>query len=290
MIGLPGATPASFRDDLQDCIDREVTAKIYPTELLVNSPMNEPGYRDEHRIETSAPLGSLVRTSRNRRRLDEARAGRVDRELHPRRLRRDARSCDACSSSARTSACCARSRGSCARRRAYARSTSTNGSGSMPAPDPTGGRRSRSRSRSSRSSACRPVSWQLFIDEVRALPHDAARHGRRRRPRHRPARAARAAADARPELPHRARPPARLRGLASSHGRRQGRGLHRLGGSRARTSATCHRPSSTSTTRTTSAAARSASRSTRTCTARGSSRSSVARAVSHEHLWDAEAV
>jgi radical SAM superfamily enzyme YgiQ (UPF0313 family) len=65
MLGLPGATQESFRADLQGCIDREVTAKIYPTELLVNSPMNDPGYRIENRIETSAPLGSLVKTSRN---------------------------------------------------------------------------------------------------------------------------------------------------------------------------------------------------------------------------------
>jgi hypothetical protein len=64
MLGLPGATKDSFRRDLQNCVDREVTAKIYPTELLVNSPMNEPGYRSLHRIETSAPLGSLVRESR----------------------------------------------------------------------------------------------------------------------------------------------------------------------------------------------------------------------------------
>jgi radical SAM superfamily enzyme YgiQ (UPF0313 family) len=65
MMGLPGATSASFRQDLQSCIDREVTAKVYPTELLVNSPMNEPGYREVNQIETSAPLGGLVRTSRN---------------------------------------------------------------------------------------------------------------------------------------------------------------------------------------------------------------------------------
>jgi hypothetical protein len=65
MLGLPGATKASFRRDLQGCIDREITAKVYPTELLVNSPMNEADYRQMHRIETSAPLGALVRTSRN---------------------------------------------------------------------------------------------------------------------------------------------------------------------------------------------------------------------------------
>jgi hypothetical protein len=64
MLGLPGATPASFAADLQGCIDREVTAKIYRTELLVNSPMNEAEYRDEHRIETVGPLSELVKTAR----------------------------------------------------------------------------------------------------------------------------------------------------------------------------------------------------------------------------------
>jgi hypothetical protein len=55
MLGLPGATRTSFRNDLQGCVDREVTAKIYPTELLVNSPMNDPAYKQKFRIETSAP-------------------------------------------------------------------------------------------------------------------------------------------------------------------------------------------------------------------------------------------
>ena len=52
MLGLPGATPQSFRNDLQGCIDREVTANIFPTQVLVNSPMNDPEYRKQHRIET----------------------------------------------------------------------------------------------------------------------------------------------------------------------------------------------------------------------------------------------
>ena len=58
MMGLPGATVDSFRGDLQRSIDREVIAKIHPTQLLVNSPMNEPGYRRRHGIE--ATPGSLV--------------------------------------------------------------------------------------------------------------------------------------------------------------------------------------------------------------------------------------
>jgi radical SAM superfamily enzyme YgiQ (UPF0313 family) len=55
MLGLPGSTTTSFENDLQECINREVYAKIFPTELLVNSPMNEPSYRAEHKIETQAP-------------------------------------------------------------------------------------------------------------------------------------------------------------------------------------------------------------------------------------------
>src|SRR5262249_7618955 len=54
----PGATMESFRNDLQQSIDREVIAKIHPTQLLVNSPMNEPGYRLKHGIE--AEPGALV--------------------------------------------------------------------------------------------------------------------------------------------------------------------------------------------------------------------------------------
>jgi radical SAM superfamily enzyme YgiQ (UPF0313 family) len=51
MMGLPGSTLDSFRDDLQQSIDREVIAKVYPTVVLVNSPMNEPSYRETHGIE-----------------------------------------------------------------------------------------------------------------------------------------------------------------------------------------------------------------------------------------------
>lgn len=50
MMGLPGSTVKSFRNDLQECVDREVYPKIHPTQLLVNSPMNEPAYREQHGI------------------------------------------------------------------------------------------------------------------------------------------------------------------------------------------------------------------------------------------------
>ena len=68
MVGLPGSTLESFRADLQGAIDREVTAKVFQTELLVNSPMNEPNYRAENAIETIVPLQSLVDEDKERER------------------------------------------------------------------------------------------------------------------------------------------------------------------------------------------------------------------------------
>ena len=56
MMGLPGSTLASFDGDLQQAIDREVQARVNPTEVLVNSPMNEPSYRREHNINISRPI------------------------------------------------------------------------------------------------------------------------------------------------------------------------------------------------------------------------------------------
>jgi radical SAM superfamily enzyme YgiQ (UPF0313 family) len=57
MMGLPGATVESFVEDLQQCIDREMPARINHTTLLVNSPMNNPDYREEHQIKTGSELG-----------------------------------------------------------------------------------------------------------------------------------------------------------------------------------------------------------------------------------------
>lgn len=51
MIGLPGATVASFARDLQRYLDVDVAVKAYPTQLLPNSPMAAPEYRDKYRIE-----------------------------------------------------------------------------------------------------------------------------------------------------------------------------------------------------------------------------------------------
>jgi hypothetical protein len=57
MMGLPGATLSSFIEDLQQCIDRDIPARINHTTLLINSPMNSPDYRAEHQIVTGTELG-----------------------------------------------------------------------------------------------------------------------------------------------------------------------------------------------------------------------------------------
>jgi len=51
MIGLPGITVETFDRDLQRCIDVDVTAKAYPTQLLPNSPMADPEYIKKYKIE-----------------------------------------------------------------------------------------------------------------------------------------------------------------------------------------------------------------------------------------------
>ena len=52
MIGLPGATPESFKADLQYYFEKGVQAKAYLTRMLVNSPMAEPDYIARYAIET----------------------------------------------------------------------------------------------------------------------------------------------------------------------------------------------------------------------------------------------
>lgn len=63
MLGLPGSTNVSFRNDLQQYIDREVTAKIFQTGVgHVTSQMNEPEYRDLHKIETARAADRMYDT------------------------------------------------------------------------------------------------------------------------------------------------------------------------------------------------------------------------------------
>jgi len=56
MMGLPGSTLSSYLGDLQQVVDREVRARVNPTEVLMNSPMNDPEYRKQHQIEILRPV------------------------------------------------------------------------------------------------------------------------------------------------------------------------------------------------------------------------------------------
>lgn len=52
ILGLPGSTPATFRDDLDRCVEAGLHPRVFGGLLLPNSPMNEPSYRDRHLIES----------------------------------------------------------------------------------------------------------------------------------------------------------------------------------------------------------------------------------------------
>lgn len=56
MMALPGSTLDSFTEDLQQCIDRDIQARINHTTLLVNSPMNDPEYMAKYEIKTGQAL------------------------------------------------------------------------------------------------------------------------------------------------------------------------------------------------------------------------------------------
>jgi hypothetical protein len=61
MLGLPGATVGALRNDLQECSDRDVRVDLNHTQLLPNSPMNAPEYREKHGI--VAKPGEFVQES-----------------------------------------------------------------------------------------------------------------------------------------------------------------------------------------------------------------------------------
>jgi hypothetical protein len=71
MIGLPGATPASFREDLQFFFDRRVPCKAYRTQVLPNAPMAHPDYLAEHAIEVDDECYIVATSSFTRADLDE---------------------------------------------------------------------------------------------------------------------------------------------------------------------------------------------------------------------------
>lgn len=52
LIGLPGQTVQSHKEDLQFFIDRKLMTIAYCTAVMPNAPMNEPGYRKKYQIVT----------------------------------------------------------------------------------------------------------------------------------------------------------------------------------------------------------------------------------------------
>ena len=80
MMGLPGSTLASFRNDLQECTDREVRVRVHPTILLPNSPMNAPEYRAEHGI--VAPIDDILMETTSYTRADFDRMAELRRAFY----------------------------------------------------------------------------------------------------------------------------------------------------------------------------------------------------------------
>ncbi len=71
MMGLPGATPAAFRGDLQHVIDSDVHAIVARTKVLRNSPMNAPDYRERFAIRTAGDDYILTTASFDEAELDQ---------------------------------------------------------------------------------------------------------------------------------------------------------------------------------------------------------------------------
>ena len=51
MLALPGSTVRSFKEDLRHYFDEPINVLIFHTAMLPNSPMADPAYRAEHKIE-----------------------------------------------------------------------------------------------------------------------------------------------------------------------------------------------------------------------------------------------
>jgi hypothetical protein len=112
MMGLPGSTVQSFVGDLQQTIDREVNARVNPTEVLMNSPMNAPDYSKNTR---SRLCDRSITTGRPRTVCGRRRSSSRPRRSREKNTRRWSAT-GACSGCARTTVCSDRYLGSFARR------------------------------------------------------------------------------------------------------------------------------------------------------------------------------
>jgi radical SAM superfamily enzyme YgiQ (UPF0313 family) len=62
MVCLPGQTTDSYRRDLQFLIDHDIAARTWITQLLPNSPMNDPEYRERFQLKADS-RGLIVSSS-----------------------------------------------------------------------------------------------------------------------------------------------------------------------------------------------------------------------------------
>lgn len=63
IIGLPGQTYESYRNDLQYLLDHEVMARTYLLRVLPNAPMNDPAYREQYGITVDQHAGVVTTTT-----------------------------------------------------------------------------------------------------------------------------------------------------------------------------------------------------------------------------------
>ncbi len=71
MLGLPGSTVESFKSDLQYYFDRDVSVKVYRTQLLPNSPLAAPDYVRRYAIQVDDRAYLVACTSYTRADLGE---------------------------------------------------------------------------------------------------------------------------------------------------------------------------------------------------------------------------
>ncbi len=62
LIGMPGQTVDSYRRDLQFFMDHDIAPRTWSVRMLPNAPMNDPGYRRDHRLQVNRN-GHVVATS-----------------------------------------------------------------------------------------------------------------------------------------------------------------------------------------------------------------------------------
>ena len=61
ILGLPGQTVESYRNDLQFNLDHEILSRTWKLQVLPNAPMNDPAYRERYAIEVDDT--SMVRST-----------------------------------------------------------------------------------------------------------------------------------------------------------------------------------------------------------------------------------